>query len=311
MSNTERSGEEADYPVRVAARMTGLTPELLRAWETRHGAIRPQRTAGGSRLYSTDDLGRLNLLREVIEAGHRIGKVAQLSRVDLEALLPAVDGPGMDLVSRTLEAAIRLDAAEVSRLLETERARLGPVPFAIQVALPLLREVGDRWARGLLGISAEHLVSAAVRSLILPMMEYQPEGQAAERVVFATPSGETHDLGTLIALQVYCPSLGPEVTVPISCAAGISTSLALESTLLALGKDKMPARVAVRTAFNMSFISMLAMELAENAVEISLTGGTFESAASFLALVPATAAGFFAAYPYNFYMLRRHGRSCH
>jgi hypothetical protein len=119
------------------------------------------------------------------------------------------------------------------------------------------------------------------------------------------------DLGTLIALQVYCPSLGPEVTVPISCAAGISTSLALESTLLALGKDKMPARVAVRTAFNMSFISMLAMELAENAVEISLTGGTFESAASFLALVPATAAGFFAAYPYNFYMLRRHGRSCH
>ena len=119
------------------------------------------------------------------------------------------------------------------------------------------------------------------------------------------------DMGTLISLQVFYPSLGPEITVPLSCAAGISTSLALESTMLILGQDKMAPRVAVRTAFNMSFISMLAMELAENAVEISLTGGTFDSAESLLALVPATAAGFGAAFPYNFYMLRRHGRSCH
>ena len=119
------------------------------------------------------------------------------------------------------------------------------------------------------------------------------------------------DMGTLVALQVYYPSLGPEITVPISCTAGICSSLALESTLLTIGQDKLPVRVAVRTAFNMSFISMLAMELAENAVEIALTGGAFDSAASFLALLPATAAGFGAAYPYNFYMLRRYGRSCH
>lgn len=119
------------------------------------------------------------------------------------------------------------------------------------------------------------------------------------------------DMGTLVALQLYAPELTPAVTVPLSCAAGISTSLILESTLLTLGPDRMPVPVAVKTAFNMSFISMLAMELAENAVEISLTGGTIDGLASFLALVPATAAGFAAAWPYNYYQLRRHGRSCH
>ena len=79
-------GEPEDgetFPVRVAARITGLKPELIRAWETRYGAVRPSRSAGGSRRYSNEDLRRLRLLRDVVAAGHRIGGIAPLSLTEL------------------------------------------------------------------------------------------------------------------------------------------------------------------------------------------------------------------------------------
>ena len=68
------------------------------------------------------------------------------------------------------------------------------------------------------------------------------------------------------------------------------------------------------------------MELAENAVELYLTGGQLAgcaagagggagfagaSAAFWAALPPALLAGFLTPLPYNYYMLRRHGRACH
>ena len=37
------------------SRRTGVSPELLRAWERRYGLLDPARTGGGLRLYSPDD----------------------------------------------------------------------------------------------------------------------------------------------------------------------------------------------------------------------------------------------------------------
>ena len=88
MTRFEKAKDTSGYPVRVAARMTGLKPELLRAWEIRYSAVTPERTQGGSRLYSGADLDRLMFLRDVVESGHRIGKVAHLSLDELQGLLP-------------------------------------------------------------------------------------------------------------------------------------------------------------------------------------------------------------------------------
>ena len=121
------------------------------------------------------------------------------------------------------------------------------------------------------------------------------------------------DYSALIYLGVCHPDLSTTITVPIAMSAGISTSLLLETTLLTFGQDKMPLQKSITTAFNMSFISMLSMELAENAVELSITGGDFASnpTLAMMALVPATAAGFFAAFPYNYYRLKKYGKACH
>ncbi len=119
------------------------------------------------------------------------------------------------------------------------------------------------------------------------------------------------DYSCLIYLQSQYPTLPLTISVPAACVSGISTSLLLETILLNRGKDKLPLTKSFTMALNMSFISMLSMELAENACEIVLTGGDFSNPVAYLALIPSTIAGFVAAYPYNYYQLRKYGRSCH
>ena len=121
----------------------------------------------------------------------------------------------------------------------------------------------------------------------------------------------------LYALQAYAPDVGLPLAVAASCAAGISTSVALETVVLRATED-LAWSTAVRTATGMSMLSMISMELAENAVEVYLVTDGFTASAcnvdpsAFWAAMPAAmAAGWLTPLPYNYYMLRKYGRGCH
>lgn len=75
--------DKAQYPIQLVARLTRLTAHVIRIWEQRYRAVEPQRTPTMRRLYSQRDIERLNLLRELTQAGHSIGQVAQLPTTKL------------------------------------------------------------------------------------------------------------------------------------------------------------------------------------------------------------------------------------
>ena len=130
------------YPVRSAARLTGLSPEVLRAWERRYGAVEPLRTAGGTRRYRASDLERLRLLKAAVVAGHRIGNLAELSNPELERLGHASEAAPRDRLEEILAAIDGLDGAESQRLLSLQLSALGAIRFAREIAMPLVREIG-------------------------------------------------------------------------------------------------------------------------------------------------------------------------
>jgi DNA-binding transcriptional MerR regulator len=74
------------------AQLTGLDEHTIRAWERRHQAVSPARSAGGTRLYDDADVARLRLLRALTECGDPIGRVAGLSDDELQARLEKVAG---------------------------------------------------------------------------------------------------------------------------------------------------------------------------------------------------------------------------
>ena len=77
------------------ARMTGLPPVLLRAWERRYGLLAPERTDGGHRMYTEDDVRVLRRVRELLDQDRSIGEVAALGR---RALLSASPPSTLSLI---------------------------------------------------------------------------------------------------------------------------------------------------------------------------------------------------------------------
>jgi DNA-binding transcriptional MerR regulator len=196
---TKRETAELTYPLRAAARLTGLSPEVLRAWERRYGVVEPLRTPGGTRRYRASDLERLRLVKAAVDAGNRIGKVAQMDLSELEQSAASdlpTSAPGLAPLIAALE---RLDSDEARRLLGLQLATLGPARFAQEFASPLVREIGERWANDRLSIASEHLATSLLRSMLGSALAPTAASRLGPRIVFATPSGERHELGLQMA----------------------------------------------------------------------------------------------------------------
>ena len=190
---------ELTYPLRTVARLTGLSPEVLRAWERRYRAVTPARTPGGTRRYSAADLERLRLLKAAVDAGHRIGEVARLDVAELASRSAPTDGLSTAARDGILSALGRLESTESHRLLSLQLSALGPARFAREVVSPLVGEIGERWSDGRMGIAHEHLASGLLRSLLGSTLQPTASSILGPRVVFGTPVGERHELGLLMA----------------------------------------------------------------------------------------------------------------
>ncbi|HWT69144.1 MAG TPA: MerR family transcriptional regulator [Pseudomonas sp.] len=66
------------FPIREVARLTGVNPVTLRAWERRYGLIVPTRTESGHRLYSMTDIERVRSILNWIERGVAVSKIGKL-----------------------------------------------------------------------------------------------------------------------------------------------------------------------------------------------------------------------------------------
>jgi hypothetical protein len=113
------------------------------------------------------------------------------------------------------------------------------------------------------------------------------------------------DLGTIWVCQLAGVTWPVWLIMSLAMVNGIATSFTLETILLV---RIMQLREAVRTAFGMSLLSMLGMEVAMNAVDILLTGG---ARLTWWVIPPMLAAGFLVPLPYNYWRLRVLGKSCH
>jgi hypothetical protein len=120
------------------------------------------------------------------------------------------------------------------------------------------------------------------------------------------------DFGVIIYLQMHFHKMDMFLMMGLAMIAGLTTSVILETVLLKIN-EKFDWLNALKTAFGMSFLSMLAMELAENTTDYFLTGGQVPTSDPFywIALSISLIAGFIVPLPYNYYKLKKHGKACH
>ncbi len=70
--------EHGFFPMRTVAKLTGVNPITLRAWERRYGLINPLRTEKGHRLYRQQDVQDIQRITSMLEQGISIGQVPAL-----------------------------------------------------------------------------------------------------------------------------------------------------------------------------------------------------------------------------------------
>jgi MerR family transcriptional regulator/heat shock protein HspR len=97
------------YMISVAAELTGMHPQTLRVYEQK-GLVTPGRSRGNTRLYSQNDIERLNLISKLTDEGINLAGVIRI--LDLQGRLNERDSEIDDLHRRVRRLADRVHELE-------------------------------------------------------------------------------------------------------------------------------------------------------------------------------------------------------
>ena len=173
------------------SRRVGVSPELLRAWETRYGLVRPERTAGGLRIYSPDDERRVREMRDQIAGGLSAAEAARV------ALGPAAGPVPAEQLLRDLDSTLTaLDEPAAQATLDRTFESLDLDTALTQVILPFLTDLGERWQLKEGSIGQEHFASNVIGGRLRALARGWGAGDG-RRALLACPPGEQHELGLL------------------------------------------------------------------------------------------------------------------
>jgi MerR family transcriptional regulator, light-induced transcriptional regulator len=193
------------------SRRSGVSPELLRAWEQRYGLLRPERSDGGFRLYSADDEDRIATMRAHLERGLSAAEAARLTLDEVRAPAGPSATPVLERTAGELRAALdALDEDAAQSALDRLLSGFSTETVLREVVLTYLRELGDRWERGDASIAQEHFASQILRGRLLGLARGWDRG-GGPRALLACMPGELHDLG-LIAFGLGLRDRGWRIT---------------------------------------------------------------------------------------------------
>jgi MerR family transcriptional regulator, light-induced transcriptional regulator len=192
-------GMTNDAALRIGelSRRSGVSPELLRAWERRYGLLRPTRSTGGLRLYTAADVDRVRLMQKHLAAGLAAAEAAALA---LRARA-GDEAPASDLAPAVLRddfsaAVDGFDEPAAQAVLDRMLAAATVDTLLGEMILPYLHELGARWERGETSVAHEHFASSVLRGRLLGIARGWGLGVGPTAVLACLP-GEQHELGLI------------------------------------------------------------------------------------------------------------------
>ena len=196
--------QEELFPIREVARLTGVNPVTLRAWERRYGLIVPTRTDSGHRLYSMADIERVRSILGWIERGvavSRVGKI--LARTEplqtLSHIIPRslVEADYAQWQQQVLAAVNGFDDLQLEQVYgQIFSSYALPVVFQ-DILIPVWKQLLQRQDQ--FGVTSEWLfLDGFLRSRVVQRLLLTREKQP-RRVVICALDGHCRELELLVA----------------------------------------------------------------------------------------------------------------
>jgi DNA-binding transcriptional MerR regulator len=261
--------EEKKYlTIQELAGIVGVSTSSLRAWERRYAIFTPDRTPGGHRLYTQDDLKLFWFVTHLRGQGKELKNISTLGRDDLLkqansffSLSSPVNAENTETTQGNLPPpfvtildALKLDNMEAAiRALEQVYALSTSALSFADNALDLMAQVGEHWHRGEITIAAEHALTSRLKHMLLGLFylnDSYSETDNQPLAVCSTLPHELHELGLLrvalylktwgyrvtylgantpiVDLEDYCARRRPTLVV-VSCASSLSITNMMHS----------------------------------------------------------------------------------
>ena len=209
------------HPIQVAARRSGLSVELLRAWERRYQAIQPSRASNQRRLYRDEDIERLRLLAYATNVGRRISDIARLPTEEIQAMVdedeqaaalvptlgssrPRTDAV-MEYFDRCIEAIDMMEPEHLAEALEDASKNLAELFMQEDLIAPLVQHMQDECRSGTLRMAQKRMAESVIRGHLLNYATC-PGASSTLRVVVAGGRASTDELFPLrlaVAIRAY------------------------------------------------------------------------------------------------------------
>lgn len=225
---------DAFYTMKKVTDKTGLNHHVIRVWEKRYNAITPKRTESNRRVYTEEDVTKLEFLKILTDNGYPISQIANKNVEDLSELIVkerlneeeqqqlddlTSENDPEEVINLTIHYLKKFDTQQIEKLLLSESTKYSQFDFITKIFEPLLIRVGHLWSTGELRVSHEHLVSAMVKMILMNFKNANLVTNHTKSVIFTTPSGQLHELGALMgavitsAFGLNAIYLGPNLPV--------------------------------------------------------------------------------------------------
>jgi DNA-binding transcriptional MerR regulator len=229
------SSKDKTQPIQKVARLTGLNPHVIRMWEKRYQAVKPERTQTNRRAYTDEDIERLQLLGYLTREGHRIGQVARISLAELKELVKGLElekraerkseNESEDLLAACLKAVLQLDAPGIDLLLAKSTIFMNPLVIIETLVVPLIDEVSARVRQGKFRLVHERFTHACLRPFLVNFMKSYEVLPHAPRLISTCLAGQHQEFGALYAVSAAAATgwqatyLGPNLPAEEIAAA--------------------------------------------------------------------------------------------
>ena len=188
------------YPIRTISELTGVPTTTLRAWERRHGLLKPSRTPKGHRLYSSQDVDLINEIVKLLKANHTISEAIRIvNNPELRTTVSSYsDGHWQGYQQRMIKSIENFNTDNLDRTYN-EALSIYPIDMVTEhVIIPILKTLGERWDSREAGIAEEHFFSAFLRNKLGARLHHESTRTKGSKILVSCLPGEHHELGLLL-----------------------------------------------------------------------------------------------------------------
>ncbi len=194
--------ENGLFPIRTVSAVTGVNPITLRAWERRYNLIIPQRTPKGHRLYTKEDIERIERVTALLNQGMAISQVKPLLDQDQTPHGKNTEQDSQDIwqkYQQMMLAAIEIFDEQRLDSIYNDALSLYPVDIvSSRLITPLLRKLGETWKETNSGIAEEHFFTVYLRNKLGARIQHMNQRTTGPLLLIACLPGEQHETGMLL-----------------------------------------------------------------------------------------------------------------